>query len=49
MKKLLMLLAVTAGFTAVGETWYYTGAGYKDDAITNATYWTNGDKICPSR
>ena len=50
MKKLLMLLAVTAGFTAVGETWYYTGAGYKDDAITNTVYWTSQDKTvaCPA-
>ena len=48
MKKLLMLLAVTAGFTAVGETWYYTGVGYKDDAFTNTVYWTNGDAQCPA-
>ena len=35
---------------ASADTWYYTEAGYKDDAITNTVYWTSQDKTvaCPA-
>ena len=35
---------------ASADTWYYTGTGYKDDAITNTVYWTSQDKTvaCPA-
>ena len=48
MKKYLIALAfILLGGISHAETWYYTGVGYKADAITNTVYWTNGDKQCP--
>ena len=46
MKRSVAAIALAAAQLAVasgGDTWRYTGEGYKEAGFTNAVYWTDHD------